>query len=291
MNEAAILAVRAKRNVITTKDIDEAIDRSWSGPARNSVTMSPEEKKQIAYHESGHAIIGLKLPYSDVVQKVTIVPRGRTGGHVLMTPENDRFIMTKNQILARITGYLGGRTSEEIFFGDVSTGASNDIEVATRLARAMVTEYGMSSLGPVQYDQNQGSVFLGRDYNSTQRNFSAQVAYEIDKEIRNIIDECHKQANDILTKYKDDVILMAETLITKETLTAEEIKYLLENRHLPEEKVSDQVEEDKPEVTASVDKTEEGTKGVDLGSMTLPVEFNGFIDEFHTAISKTHVRL
>lgn len=286
MNEAAILAVRAKRNVITTKDIDEAIDRSWSGPARNSVTMSPEEKKQIAYHESGHAIIGLKLPYSDVVQKVTIVPRGRTGGHVLMTPENDRFIMTKNQILARITGYLGGRTSEEIFFGDVSTGASNDIEVATRLARAMVTEYGMSSLGPVQYDQNQGSVFLGRDYNSTQRNFSAQVAYEIDKEIRNIIDECHKQANDILTKYKDDVILMAETLITKETLTAEEIKYLLENRHLPEEKVSDQVEEDKPEVTASADKTEEGTKGVDLGSMTLPIEFNGFIDEFHTAISK-----
>ena len=286
MNESAILAVRAKRNVITTKDIDEAIDRSWSGPARNSVTMSPEEKKQIAYHESGHAIIGLKLPYSDVVQKVTIVPRGRTGGHVLMTPENDRFIMTKNQILARITGYLGGRTSEEIFFGDVSTGASNDIEVATRLARAMVTEYGMSSLGPVQYDQNQGSVFLGRDYNSTQRNFSAQVAYEIDKEIRNIIDECHKQASDILTKYKDDVILMAETLITKETLTAEEIKYLLENRHLPEEKVSDQVEEDKPEVTASVDKTEEGTKGVDLGSMTLPIEFNGFIDEFHTAISK-----
>lgn len=286
MNEAAILAVRAKRNVITTKDIDEAIDRSWSGPARNSVTMSSEEKKQIAYHESGHAIIGLKLPYSDVVQKVTIVPRGRTGGHVLMTPENDRFIMTKNQILARITGYLGGRTSEEIFFGDVSTGASNDIEVATRLARAMVTEYGMSSLGPVQYDQNQGSVFLGRDYNSTQRNFSAQVAYEIDKEIRNIIDECHKQANDILTKYKDDVILMAETLITKETLTAEEIKYLLENRHLPEEKVSDQVEEDKPEVTDSVDKTEKETKGVDLGSMTLPIEFNGFIDEFHTAISK-----
>lgn len=286
MNEAAILAVRAKRNVITTKDIDEAIDRSWSGPARNSVTMSPEEKKQIAYHESGHAIIGLKLPYSDVVQKVTIVPRGRTGGHVLMTPENDRFIMTKNQILARITGYLGGRTSEEIFFGDVSTGASNDIEVATRLARAMVTEYGMSSLGPVQYDQNQGSVFLGRDYNSTQRNFSAQVAYEIDKEIRNIIDECHKQANDILTKYKDDVILMAETLITKETLTAEEIKYLLENRHLPEEKKFAQVEEDKPEVTDSVDKTEEETKGVDLGSMTLPIEFNGFIDEFHTAISK-----
>lgn len=286
MNEAAILAVRAKRNVITTKDIDEAIDRSWSGLARNSVTMSPEEKKQIAYHESGHAIIGLKLPYSDVVQKVTIVPRGRTGGHVLMTPENDRFIMTKNQILARITGYLGGRTSEEIFFGDVSTGASNDIEVATRLARAMVTEYGMSSLGPVQYDQNQGSVFLGRDYNSTQRNFSAQVAYEIDKEIRNIIDECHKQANDILTKYKDDVILMAETLITKETLTAEEIKYLLENRHLPEEKEFAQVEEDKPEVTDSVDKTEKETKGVVLGSMTLPIEFNGFIDEFHTAISK-----
>lgn len=232
MNEAAILAVRAKRNVITTKDIDEAIDRSWSGPARNSVTMSPEEKKQIAYHESGHAIIGLKLPYSDVVQKVTIVPRGRTGGHVLMTPENDRFIMTKNQILARITGYLGGRTSEEIFFGDVSTGASNDIEVATRLARAMVTEYGMSSLGPVQLEQNEGSVFLGRDYNKS-RNFSGQVAYEIDQEMRKIIDECYKNAIKIIKENKDLLDLIANTLITNETLTKEQIDYLVEHKTLP----------------------------------------------------------
>lgn len=233
MNEAAILAVRANRSMITTPDIDEAIDRAIAGPAKKS-HLEPNEKKQVAYHESGHAVIGIFLPYSDVVQKITIIPRGRTGGHVLMTPAQDHFLMTKNQMLARITGYLGGRTSEEIFFGDVSTGASNDIEVATQLARSMVTQYGMSDLGPVQYEKPGGSVFLGRDYNSTQANYSTQIAYEIDKAVRQIIDECHAKAKEILTEHKADVELIAQTLIEHETITGDEIAYLLKNRKLPE---------------------------------------------------------
>jgi cell division protease FtsH len=189
--------------------------------------MSEHEREVVAYHEAGHAVIGLNLKFSDKVQKITIVPRGRTGGHVMMTPEEDRFLMTKNQLEARIIGYLGGRTSEEIFFGDVSTGAQNDIEVATRIARMMVTEYGMSSLGPIQYESNTGSVFLGRDYNSTQKNFSTQVAFEIDKEVRKIIDNAHEEARKILTEKKQDVILIAKTLLEKETITAEEIQGVL----------------------------------------------------------------
>jgi cell division protease FtsH len=227
MNEAAILAVRNSRDVVTLKDIDEAIDRRIAGPAKSSKGMSEHEREVVAFHEAGHAVIGLNLPFSDKVQKITIVPRGRTGGHVLMTPEEDRFLMTKNQLEARIIGYLGGRTSEEIFFGDVSTGAQNDIEVATRIARMMVTEYGMSPLGPIQYESNSGSVFLGRDYNSTQKNFSTQVAFEIDKEVRGIIDRAHEQARLILTKNKDQVTLIAKTLLEKETITSEEIAKLM----------------------------------------------------------------
>lgn len=233
MNEAAILAVRSNRSMITTADIDEAIDRAIAGPAKKS-HLEPSEKKQVAFHESGHAVIGIFLPYSDVVQKITIIPRGRTGGHVLMTPAQDHFLLTKNQMLARITGYLGGRTSEEIFFGDVSTGASNDIEVATELARSMVTQYGMSELGPIQYEKPGGSVFLGRDYNSTQANYSTQIAYEIDKAVRAIIDECHEKAKQILTEHKADVELIATTLIEHETITGDQIAYLLKNRKLPE---------------------------------------------------------
>ena len=233
MNDAAILAVRANRSAITTSDIDEAIDRAISGPAKRS-HLEVEERKQVAYHEAGHAVVGIFLPYSDKVQKITIIPRGRTGGHVLMTPEKDRFLMTKNQLLARITGYLGGRTSEEIFFGDVSTGASNDIEVATNIARGMVTEYGMSELGPIQYEKPGGSVFLGRDYNSSQANYSAQTALEIDKQIRMIVDQCHEQCRKLLEEHADDVKLIAETLIANETITADQIDYLLKNRKLPE---------------------------------------------------------
>ena len=232
LNEAAILAVRGNKPMITIQEIDEAIDRRIAGPAKSSKGLNANERKQIAYHEAGHAIIGLKLKDSDKVQKITIIPRGRTGGHVLMTPEDDRFLLSKAELEARIIGYLGGRSSEEIFFEDVSTGASNDIEVATRIARSMVTEYGMSSLGPIQYERDTGSVFLGRDYTSTQKNFSTQIAFEIDQEVRKIIDTAHEKAKQIILENKKDVILIAETLLEKETITAEEIDALLKEGSL-----------------------------------------------------------
>ena len=260
LNEAAILAVRKNEPMITIGDIDEAIDRRIAGPAKSSKGMNANERKQVAYHEAGHAIIGLKLKNSDKVQKITIIPRGRTGGHVLMTPEDDRFLLSKSELEARIIGYLGGRSSEEIFFKDVSTGASNDIEVATRIARSMVTEYGMSSLGPIQYERDTGSVFLGRDYTSTQKNFSTQIAFEIDTEVRKIIEDAHQQALKIIKDNKDDVILIAETLLERETITAEEIDVLLKERSLKsldEKKPGAKKEEPAPEVKPAEEAKEE----------------------------------
>lgn len=232
MNEAAILAVRRNKEVVSIDDIDEAIDRRIAGPAKSSRSINEHERNIIAHHEAGHAIIGIKNPHSDKVQKITIVPRGNTGGHVRMTPEDDRFILTKNELEARIIGYLGGRSSEEVFFDDISTGASNDIEMATQIARMMVTELGMSSLGPIQYERDTGSVFLGRDYTNSQKNFSHDTATKIDAEIRKIIDSAHDKAISMIKLYKDDVELIAKTLIEHESITAEEIDYLLEHRHL-----------------------------------------------------------
>lgn len=238
LNEAAILAVRGNREVISMADIDEAIDRRIAGPAKSNKGMNEKERRQVAYHEAGHAIIGLTLPNADKVRKITIIPRGQTGGHVLMGPEDDRFLLTKSELEAEIAGLLGGRSSEEIFFKDVSTGASNDIERATQIARSMVVEYGMSSLGPIQYEKNTGSVFLGRDYTNAQKNFSVAVADEIDKEVRKIVERAHAEALRIIQERKDDVILIAETLLTHETISEEEISYLLEHRELPKETVT-----------------------------------------------------
>ena len=206
-------------------------------------------------HEAGHAVIGLRMEHSDKVQKITIVPRGRTGGHVLMGPEDDRFLMTKKELFAKIVGYLGGRSSEELFFDDISTGAHNDIQVATRIARLMVTEYGMSSLGPIQYERDSGSVFLGRDYTSSQKNFSTQIAYEIDKEVRAIIEEAHQKALEILKTYQDDVTLIAETLLKQETINAEEIAYLLEHRELPKTEPTLSTDAPIEEETVTVEET------------------------------------
>lgn len=243
MNEAAILAVRRNKQCITMSEIDEAIDRRVAGPAKSSRSLNKHEREVIAHHEAGHAIIGLKLEHSDKVQKITIIPRGNTGGHVRMTPEEDRFLLTKKELEARIVGYLGGRSSEEIFFDDVSSGAQNDIEMATRIARSMVTELGMSELGPIQYERDTGSVFLGRDYANTQANFSLATAERIDAEVSKIINEAHEQALKIIKKYKDDVELIAQTLLEHEQITAEEIDYLLEHRHL---KKDEKKEEEKP---------------------------------------------
>lgn len=240
LNEAAILAVRGNREEISMADIDEAIDRTIAGPAKSNRGMLEKERKQVAYHEAGHAIIGLTLESADKVRKITIIPRGNTGGHVMMGPDEDRFLRTKSELEAQICGLLGGRSSEEIFFKDVSTGASNDIERATRIARSMVVEYGMSSLGPIQYEKDSGSVFLGRDYTNAQKNFSIAVADEIDKEVRKIVENAHNEALRIINERKDDVILIAETLLKHETISEEEIEYLLKNRELPPESVSQQ---------------------------------------------------
>ena len=250
MNEAAILAVRANRDKITLADIDEAIDRRVAGPAKKSRSLTDKEKEMTAYHESGHAIIGLKYPHSNKVQKITIIPRGNIGGYVLSTPEDDRFTASKSELIAEIVGYMGGRASEEVFCDDISTGASNDIQVATSIARAMVCEWGMSELGPIQYERDTGSVFLGRDYTNMQKNFSIETATKIDNEIRKIIDFAHNEAIRIIKENKDDVILLAKTLIEHEQITAEEIDYLMEHRHLKIDEKKDEPIVEQPAIEA-----------------------------------------
>ena len=234
LNEAALLAVRRDKNEITMSEIDEATDRVLMGPAKVSHKYSENDRKLVAYHEAGHAVIGLKLANANVVQKVTIIPRGSAGGYNMMVPKEEKLCSTKSDLLDQITGLLGGRTAEEVIFGEITTGAHNDFEKATKIARSMVTEYGMSNLGPLQFEQQDGSVFLGRDYNKAQH-FSNEVAHEIDMEIRRIVNECHKKATDIIKKNKDLLKLIAETLLEYETLTKEQIDYLVEHGEMPEE--------------------------------------------------------
>ena len=234
LNEAAILAVRENKEMIQTQQIDEAIDRVMMGPAKKSRTYDDYTKKLVAYHEAGHAIVGLSLPDGAVVQKVTIIPRGNAGGYNLITPRKEKILNSRKELLDTITSYMGGRAAEEIFFSDITTGASSDIQQATRIAKDMVTTYGMSDLGPIQYNSGNDSVFLGRDYNSPS-NASSQVAYEIDTEVRKIIESCHQNAKDIINKNREDLIKIAETLMEKETLTAEEIEELLKKEEVKEE--------------------------------------------------------
>ena len=235
LNEAALLAVRRNKSEITMSEIDEATDRVLMGPAKTSHKYSEADRKLVAYHEAGHAVIGLKLRNASDVQKVTIIPRGQAGGYNMMVPSEEKLCSTKTDLLEEITGLLGGRTAEEITFGEITTGAHNDFEKATKIARAMVTEYGMSDLGPLQFEQQSGSVFLGRDYNKPQH-FSNEVANEIDMEMRKIINDCHKEAKEIISKNKDLLKLIAEALLEYETLTKEQIDYLVENGKMPEEK-------------------------------------------------------
>jgi len=231
LNEAALLAARDNRTLISQLDMDEAIDRVMMGPAKKSRKYSPDEKKTVAYHEAGHAVIGIKLPDANVVQKVTIIPRGRAGGYNLMTPLEEKFLATKSSLLAQITSYLGGRVAEEIVFDTVTTGAYNDFQMATAIARAMVTEYGMSDLGPVQYESAGGNVFLGRDY-FKEKNFSDQVAHEIDKEVRHIITTCFDKAKTIITEHRSLLDLIAHYLVEVETLTKADIDEIVQTGKL-----------------------------------------------------------
>ena len=234
LNEAALLAVRLRHSVITLEDVDEAIDRVIGGPAKKSRKYTEKERKLVAYHESGHAIVGLTLEDANQVQKVTIVPRGDAGGYNLMTPKDETYFETKQQLLAEIAGFMGGRVAEEIFFGDISSGAANDIQQATRIARMMVTELGMSELGPIKYDSGQNAVFLGRDYSQLSNTHSGQIAFEIDQQVRKIIDDAHQEATDIINANKDKLETIANALLEYETLNAEQIQSLYETGKMPE---------------------------------------------------------
>ena len=228
LNEAAILAVRDKKDVIEMHHLDEAVDRVMMGPAKKSRKYSEREKYLVAVHETGHAVIGLLVEEADMVQKVTIIPRGMAGGYNLMTPKEERMMATKSDLMAKITGLLGGRVAEEIVLNEISSGAYNDIERATNIARDMVMSYGMSKLGPIQYEKSGGNVFLGRDYSSS-RNYSGQIAFEIDKEVRAIIDGCYEKARELIANNRPLLDRITEALMEYETLTHEQIMKLFKN--------------------------------------------------------------
>ena len=247
LNEAALLTVRRDKPAITMAEIDEAHDRVLMGPAKVTKKYTDKEKKIVAYHEAGHAVVGIKLEGANEVQKITIIPRGRAGGYNLMLPREETFLETKNELLETISGLLGGRVAEELVFNEVTTGAHNDFEKATKIARAMVTEYGMSDLGPVQFEHQESSVFLGRDYNKS-RNFSSQVAFEIDQAQRKIINDCYDKTKQIISENRELLDLIANTLLEHETITKEQIDYLVKHGCMPEEE-EEQIELDVEDVS------------------------------------------
>ncbi|CCY45691.1 aTP-dependent zinc metalloprotease FtsH [Clostridium sp. CAG:1193] len=266
LNEAALLAVRRGKKEISMAEIDEATDRVLMGPAKKSKKYTEKERQMVAHHEAGHVVLGLKLDDANDVQKVTIIPRGYAGGYAMMLPREETYTSTKKELLERITGLLGGRVAEELVYNEVSTGAHNDFEKATKIARAMVAEYGMSDLGPIQFEQQEGGVFLGRDYNKT-RNFSNEIAHEIDLEMRKIINECYVNAKKIISENMDLLELIANALLENETLTKEQIDHLAEFGTMPDEDIEEPVvstqddkEEKHPKKETKKTKKEEETK-------------------------------
>ncbi len=238
LNEAALLAVRRNKKAITMSEIDEATDRVIMGPAKVTKKYTEKEKKLVAYHEAGHAVVGLKLEGANDVQKITIIPRGQAGGYTMMTPKEETFNYTKDELLESICGLLGGRVAEEIAFKEITTGAHDDFKKATKIARSMVTEYGMSKLGPMMLEEPSGNTFLGRDYTKN-RNISDIVAHEIDEEMRSIINDCYNKTKKIIKENKDLLDLIANTLLEEETITKEQIDSLVKYGHLPKEDEKD----------------------------------------------------
>jgi len=227
INEAALLAARWNKKAIGSKEIEEAIDRVMAGPERKSRVMSDREKRIIAYHEGGHALVAHILPNTDPVHKISVIARGQALGYTLTLPEEDKFLMTREELIDELTMLLGGRVAEELIVGDITTGASNDIERATKVARQMVTEYGMSdTIGPLTLGQKQHEVFLGRDFNS-QPDYSEHVAFEIDSEVRRMIDEAHDEALEILQEHRAKLDELAGRLIERETIEREEVEAFL----------------------------------------------------------------
>ncbi|MHB0977572.1 MAG: ATP-dependent zinc metalloprotease FtsH [Candidatus Aquicultorales bacterium] len=235
VNEAALLAARHQKKEIDMAELEESIDRVIAGPERKTRLISDKEKAVIAYHESGHAIVGHMLPNTDPVHKISIIPRGRALGYTLSLPTEDKFLVAKSELLDNLAMFLGGRVAEEMVFGDVTTGASDDLDRATKVARQMVTEYGMSEkIGPLTLGQKQDQVFLGRDF-ASHPDYSEEVAYEIDKEIRRMIDEAFTRARAILSEHKDKLDLMAQMLIQHETIEKLQFERILEGTFEPGE--------------------------------------------------------
>ncbi|WP_373436291.1 ATP-dependent zinc metalloprotease FtsH [Metamycoplasma equirhinis] len=234
INEAALLSVREKNEIISIVHIDEAIDRVMAGPAKKSRTISQKENIAVAYHEAGHAVVGLKIKGGNKVQKITIIPRGKAGGYNLMMPEEEKYNHSKTELIAIITSFMGGRVAEAIIYGkdNVSTGASDDIAKATSIARKMVTEWGLSDLGPIKYEEDSSNPFLGRDYMKN-ASFSNKVGQEIDDEIRKIILTAEKNAHKIISENRELLELIKDALIINETIVAEEIEYIEKNMKLP----------------------------------------------------------
>ena len=252
INEATLLSVRENTKLITLAQIDEAIDRVMAGPAKKSRTISEKENIAVAYHEAGHAVVGIKIPGGNKVQKITIIPRGQAGGYNLMLPEEETYNRSKVELMAMITSFMGGRVAEAIIYGkdNVSTGASDDIAKATRIARKMVTEWGMSDLGPIKYEEDTDTPFLGRDYMKN-ASFSSQTAQEIDIEVRKIILAAELKAHKIITENQDLLELIKDALIINETITAEEIDYIAKYKKLPE-----RISKDKTELKKEIPKVD-----------------------------------
>jgi len=233
LNEAALLAARRNKKEIAMVEIDDAIDRIIVGTEKKSRVVSDREKRIVAYHEAGHTIAGFFLEHADMVHKVTIIPRGRAGGYVIMLPKEDRMLVTKQELLDKITGLLAGRVAEELFIGEIGTGAYSDFKQATGIVRSMIMEYGMSDkLGPMQFgSSSQSQVFLGRDIGHEQ-NYSDSIAYEIDQEMQNITNACYDRAKKLLTEKSKEMHIIAQTLLNVETLEMEQIKRLIETGSL-----------------------------------------------------------
>ena len=252
LNEAALVAARFNHKAITQADIAEAHDRVIAGPAKKDRVISEQQRRTVAYHEAGHTIIGMVLSDARVVHKVTIVPRGRAGGYAVMLPREDAYIVTRKELYDQMVGLLGGRAAEEIVFNTQSTGASNDFQQATKIARSMVTEYGMSDrLGPVQYEGNH-TVFVGRDYGQKPA-YSDQVAYEIDNEVRQLLNQAHEEAHRIINEHREQLNLIAEKLLEVETLEAAQIESLFKTGKMPEQ-VAKSEETDTPTSAESQDQ-------------------------------------
>jgi cell division protease FtsH len=230
VNEAALLSARRNKKSIAMPELEESIERVMAGPERKSRVMSDREKRLTAYHEGGHTLVGLLLPNSDPVHKVTIIPRGRAGGYTLMLPKEDRSYATRSELIDQLKTLLGGRVAEEVILKEISTGAQNDIQRASQLVRSMITQYGMSdALGPIAFGESQDhQVFLGRDFNH-QRNYSEEVACDIDKEVRRYIEDAYEECRKLLVENVDKLHLIASALLERESLKASELKELMTN--------------------------------------------------------------